>query len=142
MSKTSQSSEYHHHDHHHQDRPHDWHSSDYVSKWAEGQDQKEQDRQEPFRLMAETIPYDKNSRIKILDVGAGYGALTQFLLDRFSNATAVCQDNSREMAGLGLQRMDHLKGRFTYVHCDFNRQGLESNAARTLRGRRILNSNP
>ena len=46
-------------------------------------------RQEPFRVLAQTIPYDKKLPIRILDVGAGYGALTQFLLSYFPNATAV-----------------------------------------------------
>jgi tRNA (cmo5U34)-methyltransferase len=102
---------------------HDWASSDYVAKWAEGQDPKEKDRQEPFRVMAKTIPYDKKLPIKILDVGAGYGALTQFLLGHFPNATAVCQDGSEEMAKLGQERMRQLKGRFKYVLCDFSEPG-------------------
>ena len=102
---------------------HDWASSDYVAKWAEGQDPKEKDRQEPFRVMAKTIPYDKKLPIRILDVGAGYGALTQFLLGQFPNATAVCQDGSEEMAKLGQERMEQLKGRFDYVLCDFSEPG-------------------
>ena len=108
------------HSSHHHHNPHDWDSPKYVSNWAAGQDQKEEDRQEPFRVLAETIPYDKNLPIRILDVGAGYGALTQFLLSRFPNATAVCQDGSQEMARLGQERMKHLKGRFEYVFCDFS----------------------
>jgi len=118
MSERSHSSEHHHHH-----SPHDWHSQEYVSKWAEGQDQKEVNRQEPFRMMAETIPYDKNFRIRILDIGAGYGALTQFLLSHFSRATAVCQDNSEEMSKLGLERMGNFKGRFSYAFADFRKPG-------------------
>src|SRR5437870_3916376 len=102
---------------------HDWHSADYVSMWAEGQDPKEKERQEQFRLLAKTVPYDKQLPIKILDVGAGYGALTQFLLKQFPNATAVCQDGSEEMAKLGRERMEHIKGRYTYVLCDFSKPG-------------------
>jgi len=119
MSKSSHSSGHHHHDHH----PHDWDSSKYVSRWAEGQDKKENDRQEPFQVLAETIPYDKKLPIRILDVGAGYGALTQFLLNYFPKATATCQDGSKEMAKLGQERMKQLKGRFDYVLCDFSKSG-------------------
>ena len=117
MASTSHSSQQHSHDHH------DWASPDYVAKWAEGQDPKEKDRQEAFRVMAKTIPYDKKLPIRILDVGAGYGALTQFLLGQFSNATAVCQDGSEEMAKLGQERMKQFKGRFEYVLCDFSEAG-------------------
>jgi ubiquinone/menaquinone biosynthesis C-methylase UbiE len=100
---------------------HDWSSRNYVSQWAEGQDQKEVDRQETFRLMAKTLPYDQAAKINILDVGAGYGALAQFLLNYFPNATAVCEDGSEEMAKLGRKRMKDLKGRFKYVLGDFSK---------------------
>lgn len=117
MATTSHSSHHHHHDHH------DWDSPKYVSDWAAGQDKKERARQEPFRVLAETIPYDKEFPIRILDVGAGYGALTQFLLGHFPNARAVCQDGSAEMAKLGAERMKHIKGRFEYVLCNFSEPG-------------------
>jgi len=48
---------------------HDWTSSEYVSHWAEGQDKKEALRQEAFRVIAQTISFDKGLPIKILDVG-------------------------------------------------------------------------
>ena len=102
---------------------HDWDSPDYVEGWAQGQDPKEKMRQEPFRLLADTIPFESNLAIKFLDLGAGYGALTQFLLGTFPNAKAVCQDGSTEMARLGGDRMKQLTGRFDYVICDFAQPG-------------------
>ncbi len=102
---------------------HDWASQKYVSHWAEGQDKKETLRQEPFRVLAETIPFDKGLPIKILDVGAGYGALTQFLLEYFPKATALCQDGSQEMMKMGHQRMASCEGRFTYIQSDFGKSG-------------------
>ena len=94
MASTSNRS--HDHDHHR------WDSREYVSKWAAGQDPKEKDREAAFRALADTIPFDRDEPIRILDLGAGYGALTQFLLNRFPDATAVCQDGSQEMAKLAL----------------------------------------
>jgi tRNA (cmo5U34)-methyltransferase len=132
MSKLSHPSEHHQHDHQHDDQyhhhrhdhdSHDWHSSEYVSSWAAKQDPKERDREEQFRLLANTIPYDQQLPIRILDVGAGYGALTRFLLQHFPNATAVCQDGSQEMITLGRARMEDLNGRFNYIHCDFSKTG-------------------
>ena len=112
-----------HSSHHHYHDPHDWASADYVSRWARGQDPKETQRQEAFSLLADTIPYDKAVPIKILDLGAGYGALTKFLLECLPNATAICQDGSEEMAKLGRERMKDYTGRFDYVLCDFSRYG-------------------
>ena len=109
---------------------HDWESLAYVSHWAEGQDKKEAVRQEPFRVLAQTIPYDKGLPIKILDVGAGYGALTQFLLGFFPNATAICQDGSQEMMKMGHQRMASYEGRFKYVQSDFGKSGWSQGLAR------------
>lgn len=116
MAKPSSLSR-HHHGHH------DWESQQYVSNWAEGQDGKESDREEAFHLMAQTIPYGKELPIKILDVGAGYGALTQSLLNSFPNSIAVCQDGSEEMIKLGHRRMASHDGRFTYIRSDFSKSG-------------------
>lgn len=102
---------------------HDWSSREYVAEWAEGQDERERDRGEIFRLMAASLPVQRDARIKLLDLGAGYGALAQFLLDHFPNAEAVCQDGSAEMARLGRRRMAALKGRFKYILCDFSKPG-------------------
>jgi len=102
---------------------HDWESSDYVSGWAKRQEDREAGRQDAFRVLAQTIPHDKKAAIKILDLGAGYGGLTQFLLRHFPNATAVCQDGSEEMAKLGHERMKDFAGRFSYAVCDFSRPG-------------------
>jgi SAM-dependent methyltransferase len=109
------------HSHHHD--PHDWASAEYVARWANGQDPKEANRRLVFGLIADTIPHEKTQAITFLDLGAGYGALTKFLLERFPNATAVCQDGSEEMAKLGRERMREYEGRFSYVIADFSRHG-------------------
>ena len=102
---------------------HDWSSQQYVNQWADGQDKREVERQDMFRLIARTVSEDLQAALTILDLGAGYGALSQFLLKHFPNARALCQDGSEEMAKLGRQRMQHLTGRFDYVLCDFSEPG-------------------
>jgi SAM-dependent methyltransferase len=111
------------HSHHHHHDPHDWASAEYVAKWAKGQDPKEASRRQAFSLLADTIPYEKQQPITILDLGAGYGALTKFLLEQFPQATAICQDGSEEMAKLGRERLKKFAGRFEYRICDFSRHG-------------------
>jgi ubiquinone/menaquinone biosynthesis C-methylase UbiE len=102
---------------------HDWSSRDYVSQWAERQDEREGLRQEAFRMMAQTLPYEQNAKIHILDIGAGYGALSEFLLSHFPQATVVCHDGSAEMLKLGRKRMAKLKGRAKFVQSDLSRPG-------------------
>src|SRR6266516_1439281 len=74
-------------------------------------------------MIADAIPFTRDAAIQILDMGAGYGALTQFLLEQFPNATALCQDGSEEMAKLGRRRMAKWKGRVDYVIADFSKPG-------------------
>jgi ubiquinone/menaquinone biosynthesis C-methylase UbiE len=102
---------------------HDWSSQQYVHQWAEGQDKREVEREEIFRLITRTLSEDPHAPLNIVDLGAGYGALSQFLLTHFPNASALCQDGSEEMAKLGRERMKHLTGRFDYVLCDFSKPG-------------------
>jgi cyclopropane fatty-acyl-phospholipid synthase-like methyltransferase len=102
---------------------HDWSSQQYVNQWAEGQDKREVEREEIFQLIARTLSDNSQAALTILDLGAGYGALAQFLLKHFPNSRALCQDGSEEMAKLGGQRMRHFTNRFDYVLCDFSKPG-------------------
>lgn len=102
---------------------HDWSSKEYVHDWARRQDSYEEERRPQFQLLADTIPLTKNATLQILDVGAGYGALTQFLLEQFPKATFLCHDGSEAMAKLGRRRMAKWKGRFDYVISDFSKPG-------------------
>ncbi|HKY87917.1 MAG TPA: hypothetical protein VJL90_14250, partial [Pseudorhodoplanes sp.] len=94
---------------------HDWSSREYVRLWAERQDEREAERETIFRSVANIVSSDPEAAIKFLDLGAGYGALAQFLLEHFPRATAVCQDGSAEMAKLGRRRLKAFGRRFRYV---------------------------
>src|SRR4030095_4042136 len=74
----------------HEHDPHHWDSAEYVSNWAKGQDPKERNRQEAFRMLADTIPFNKTLPIRILDLGAGYGGFTEVLVERFPHPPARC----------------------------------------------------
>ena len=102
---------------------HDWSSAEYAKQWAEGQDPKEAERAEPFRLMTEIIPHAKDAPITILDLGSGPGALCKFLLGHFSKAKAVCHDGSDAMITLGQTRLADLKDRVRHVQADFSSPG-------------------
>jgi ubiquinone/menaquinone biosynthesis C-methylase UbiE len=102
---------------------HDWSSREYVRIWAERQDEREAERETIFRSLANIVSSEAEAAIKFLDLGAGYGALAQFLLEHFPRATAVCQDGSAEMAKLGRRRLKAFGRRSRYVLCDFSRPG-------------------
>ena len=102
---------------------HDWDSKRYVTDWAARQDERETERREVFELIGRTLPYEQDTAIHLLDLGAGYGALCQFLLGRFPKAVAVCQDGSSEMVKLGRERMARFDRRVDFVLCDFSKPG-------------------
>jgi len=102
---------------------HDWASRDYVVEWAERQDANKPHREQAFGVIAATIPFEKDARIKILDVGSGYGALTFYLLSHFRNGRAVCHDGSAEMLGLGRERLGKFKGRVKFIQSDLSKPG-------------------
>jgi len=106
---------------------HDWDSVKYVHQWAERQDSREAHRLEAFSIIAATLSFDNDAKVTILDLGAGYGALSDFLLGRFPKSKAVCHDGSAEMLKLGRQRMVKLKGRVKFVQCDLTKSGWSKN---------------
>ena len=73
---------------------HDWHSHAYAHEWMERQDD---DARDYLRHIAHLLPFDPDQPIRVLDIGAGYGALTRVILDAFPHSTAVVHDYSEPM---------------------------------------------
>jgi SAM-dependent methyltransferase len=76
---------------------HDWTSEAYVDEWVSRQRAEDSQRAERFQLMCDLLPFPTDATVTILDIGAGYGAVSQYILRRFSNATCVGQDGSEPM---------------------------------------------
>jgi trans-aconitate methyltransferase len=76
---------------------HDWHSKDYVDEWVE-KDRSRGKRRSPLlqRLIA-GVPLDKNAPLRVLDVGGGYGAVSEQVLRAFPRAQVTLQDFSTAM---------------------------------------------
>ncbi len=73
---------------------HDWHSHRYAHEWMERQDD---DARVYLRHITHLLPFDPDQPIRVLDIGAGYGALTRHILDAFPHSTAVVHDYSEPM---------------------------------------------
>ena len=102
---------------------HDWASHDYVLEWAERQDDSEPHRDQAFGVIAATMPCESEARVKILDIGSGYGALTYYLLSQFPHAQTVCHDGSAEMLALGRERLAKFKDRVKFIQSDLSEPG-------------------
>ena len=87
---------------------HDWASETYVDEWVRRQQAEDPSRAERFQLICDLFPFSNDATVTILDVGAGYGPVSTFILDRYPHATCVAQDGSEPM----LNRARHLVARY------------------------------
>jgi tRNA (cmo5U34)-methyltransferase len=76
---------------------HDWTSETYVDEWVRRQRAEDSRRAERFQMLCDLLPFPTEATVTILDVGAGYGPLSEFILERFPNATCLAQDGSEPM---------------------------------------------
>jgi tRNA (cmo5U34)-methyltransferase len=76
---------------------HDWASDVYVEEWVKRQQAADPERAQRFQLLCDLFPFPTDATVTILDVGAGYGPVSKFILDQFANATCIAQDGSTPM---------------------------------------------
>jgi len=98
---------------------HHWKDPERVRDFAGRMDRRVEDRGEQFQLIARIIGARGDAPLRLLDVGAGYGALAAALLDAYPKATATLLDVSEAMIKLGRERMQAYDGRYSYVAGDF-----------------------
>jgi len=87
---------------------HDWASGTYVDEWVRRQQSEDPTRAEQFQLMCDLFPFPSDATVIILDIGAGYGPVSTFILDRYPQATCIAQDGSEPM----LKHARELMGRY------------------------------
>lgn len=76
---------------------HDWASESYVDEWVRRQQTEDPARAERFQLMCDLFPFARDAAVTVLDIGAGYGPVSAFILDEYPRATCIAQDGSEPM---------------------------------------------
>ena len=97
---------------------HDWASDTYVDEWVTRQQSEDPARAERFQLMCDLFPFPHDASVTILDLGAGYGPVSAFILDRYPNATCIGQDGSAPMLDRARKLMARYGERFKPHHSD------------------------
>src|SRR5262249_45599000 len=69
----------------------------YVDEWVRRQRAEAPSRAERFQMMCDLFPFPQDAPATVLDVGAGYGPLSAFILERYPHATCIAQDGSEPM---------------------------------------------
>src|SRR5258708_3502152 len=93
--------------------PH-WLEKEVVAEFVERTSAQAEQRRVLFDFACDLFPFEPDARMRVLDIGAGYGAFTAAVLDRFPNATAVGLDISEPMMAVGRERMARFGDRFSY----------------------------
>jgi len=99
-------------------KPHDWHSSEYVSDWIARNEARDPVRRPRLRGMLAAAPFAREARFAVLDVGGGYGAVTEELLQLFPAAEVTLQDYSQPMLAEAHRRLAAHADQLRYVVCD------------------------
>ena len=99
-------------------RPHDWHSAEYVTEWIEHDATRDPVRRPLLREMLRAAPFRADQRFSVLDVGAGFGAVTEELLGLFPEAQVTLQDYSEPMLAAARQRLTAKAGQLKIIVCD------------------------
>lgn len=92
-----------------------WENREFIQTWDAESDRERSIREMQMKTVVFMIPHPREQAIRILDVGAGYGALAAAILADRPKASAVCLDGSEEMLRLGRERNAKLGARIEFV---------------------------
>ena len=92
-----------------------WGNREFIENWIAKGGWQAPIRDMQTAMVLRMVPHPADAPIRILDLGAGYGALaTALLLDR-PNSTAVCLDASEAMLKLGRERNAGFGSRIEFI---------------------------
>jgi tRNA (cmo5U34)-methyltransferase len=92
-----------------------WGDKKFIEDWASKGSWQAPVRDVQTAMVLRMIPQPIDMPIRILDIGAGYGALAAVVLRDRPNATALCLDASEAMLKFGPEKNPDLKNRMTFV---------------------------
>src|SRR5262245_56662221 len=100
---------------------HDWHSGAYVQEWIGSYSNDA--RTASLRRIAHLIPFDPEVPIRVLDIGGGWGPVTQVVLEAHPRAQIVLHDFSDPMLEEASRRLDRYGDAVSYYRGDLMAPG-------------------
>ncbi len=95
-----------------------WKQDAPVAEWVAASQDRERSRVWPRRFVAELLPFARNERFTVVDLGAGTGAGSKAVLDAYPAAAAVLTEYSPQMMAEGRRALRSYEGRYRYVEFD------------------------
>jgi tRNA (cmo5U34)-methyltransferase len=97
-------------------------SSKYVDFWMADKGM-EAGRSLWRRRLLSFLPFESTDSIRLLDLGAGTGALSLEILNRFPNVSLTCLDFSEAMLSHARERLEKFKGKVSFVQSSLQNLG-------------------
>jgi 2-polyprenyl-3-methyl-5-hydroxy-6-metoxy-1,4-benzoquinol methylase len=97
---------------------HDWHSQGYVAEWIARDLTRDDERRKRLQQMLAAAPASPEDEIMVLDVGGGYGVVTEEVLHAFARAHVTLQDYSLPMLEEARRRLSAYAGRVGFAQGD------------------------
>ncbi len=97
-----------------------WQEQEFVDKWVTRDGGRLDERIPMIREFLELAPFEPSARIRVLDVGAGYGLISSQVLDCYAEAEATLQDISEPMFEYARKQLSAYADRVTFVNSDFS----------------------
>jgi ubiquinone/menaquinone biosynthesis C-methylase UbiE len=99
-------------------REHDWHSQNYVEWWITRDAGRDPERRQRIREMLAQSGFAPEAAIAVLDVGGGYGVVTEEVVTTFPQARVVLQDYSEPMLNAARERLAPYRERLRFIQAD------------------------
>src|SRR5271156_1727696 len=98
--------------------PHDWHSTDYVTEWITRDAARDPERRLLLQQMLSFAPFPRDAALEVLDVGAGYGVVSEEELRAFPGAGVSLQVYPQPLRDRARRRLADRSDQLSYVLCD------------------------
>ena len=99
---------------------HEWHSKEYVDHWIDHDVTRDDERRPVLRDMMQHAPFLADAAVEVLDIGAGYGIVSEEALKAFPNARVTLLDYSAPMLERARQRLAAYADRTAFVTADLS----------------------
>jgi ubiquinone/menaquinone biosynthesis C-methylase UbiE len=97
---------------------HDWHSDDYVEAWIARDAARDAERREQLAALLAHTKHAGDAALAVLDVGGGFGVVTQEVLRALPRAHVTLQDYSAPMLEKAKERLAAHAGQVDYALAD------------------------
>ncbi|HTV45955.1 MAG TPA: class I SAM-dependent methyltransferase [Stellaceae bacterium] len=94
---------------------HDWHSAGYVDQWIARDLTRDDERRIRLRRMLAVAARPADAEFAVLDVGGGYGVVTEEVLRAFPHAQVTLQDYSQPMLDRARARLTEHGAKVRYA---------------------------